>query len=289
MVGMTGDGDEHIIEAAGRCRIVIRDGRVVEVGAAAIRFCPLAKKFACPIERIDEASVRANIEHRIGAWGMCTPHRRVTETREFVGFGASEILSFGLAAGMLDAVVLACDGAGTVVATSPALVQGIGGRMSGLVKTVPYDEVIRRIEEAGGIVVDREHARLDPSAGAALAYDRGYRTVAVTVAVPAEAVRLRSEYPDAVIFGVHVTGLDREGAEVLVAASDFVTACASAAVREAAGRRALLQAGVGIPTFAVTQRAKDLILEKVRRGKEQAVVRTTKLPAALDRQPEPLV
>jgi len=289
MVCMTGNSDEHIIEATGRCRVVIRNGNVVEVGEAVIKSCPLTKKFAYPIESLDKESVRANVENRIREWGMCTPHRQVTDTREFVGFGASEILSFGLSAGMLDAVVLACDGAGTVVATNPALVQGIGGRMSGLVRTVPYEEVIRRIEEAGGVVVDKEHAALDQSAGIAKAYELGYRNVAVTVAIPAEAERLRKEYPDAIIFGVHVTGLDCEEAEMLVASADFVTSCASAAVREVAGKKALLQAGVGVPTFAVTQRAKDMILEKIRCGREQVVVRTTKLPVVSERQPEPLV
>ena len=55
---------------------------------------------------------------------MCTPRREVSDTREFVGFGASELLSFGLSAGLLDAVVLACDGAGTVIVTKPALCTG---------------------------------------------------------------------------------------------------------------------------------------------------------------------
>ena len=40
--------DEHIIEAIGRCRVVIRDGKVVEVGEAMIKDCPLAKRFAFP-------------------------------------------------------------------------------------------------------------------------------------------------------------------------------------------------------------------------------------------------
>jgi hypothetical protein len=41
--------DEHIIEAIGRCRIVIRDGKVVEVGEAVIKDCPLAQRFAHPV------------------------------------------------------------------------------------------------------------------------------------------------------------------------------------------------------------------------------------------------
>ena len=158
---MTDNTDEHILEAIGRCRIVIRNGEVVEVGEARITTCPLTNKFAHPLSVIDKESVKANIEHRIKAWGMCTPRREISDTREFVGFGASELLSFGLSAGLLDAVVLACDGAGTVVVTKPALVQGIGGRMSGLVKTIPYGDVIRRIEENGGIVIDKVHAGLD--------------------------------------------------------------------------------------------------------------------------------
>ena len=59
------DKDEHIIEAMGRSRVVIRNGRVVEVGEAIITDCPLAKRFAYPIPSITKDNVKANIEHRI--------------------------------------------------------------------------------------------------------------------------------------------------------------------------------------------------------------------------------
>ncbi len=199
--------DEHIIEAIGRSRIVIRDGRVVEVGEAQIKDCPLARRFAYPIQDIRKESVKANIEHRIKAFGMCTPDREVLDNREFVGFGASEILSTGLAIGLVDAVVLTCDGAGTVVVTKPALVQGIGGRMSGLVKTFPYPPVMDRIEQNGGFVLDRENATMDQVAGVALAAEQGFRKIAVTVASPAVAEAIREIHPDTLIFAVHVTGL----------------------------------------------------------------------------------
>ena len=286
---MKDNTDEHILEAIGRCRVIIRNGEVIEVGEARITSCPLTKKFAHPITTLDKESVKANIEARIKAWGMCTPRREVSDTREFVGFGASELLSFGLSAGMIDAVVLACDGAGTVVVTKPALVQGIGGRMSGLVKTVPYKDVISRIEENGGIVIDKTHAELDQISGIARAYGMGYKNVAVTVAIPAEAKTIRARYPDVIIFGVHVTGLDREEAEMLVSASDLVTSCASKTLREIAGKKALLQAGVAVPIFAITKKAKDLIIEKIRQSSEQVLFKTTRLPALSEQQPEPLV
>lgn len=286
---MTENTDEHILEAVGRCRVVIRNGTVTEVGEAHITTCPLTKKFAHPVFALDKESVKANIEYRIRTWGMCTPRREVSDTRPFVGFGASELLSFGLTAGLLDAVVLACDGAGTVIVTKPALVQGIGGRMSGLVRTVPYREVIARIEENGGIVIDKVHAALDQAAGVEKAYAMGYRNVAVTVAIPAEAKKIRDRYPDVMIFGVHVTGLSRTDAEMLVSAGDLITSCASKNIREIAGKKALLQAGVAVPIFAVTQKGKELIMEKIRQSTEPVLFKTTKLPALSEQQPEPLV
>jgi putative methanogenesis marker protein 8 len=286
---MTQVKDEHIIEAIGRCRIVIRNGKVVEVGEPLIRDCPLAKKFAYPIPDITKDSVKANIEHRIRAFGMCTPEREVIDNREFVGFGASELLSFGIQAGLIDAAVIACDGAGTVVATKPALVQGIGGRMSGLALTCPYPQVMGRIENEGGFVLDRSHATMDPVAGVALAKEKGFRKIAVTVAGPAAAETIRKTYPGTFIIGVHVTGLSKEEAEQLVAASDLVTSCASKTIRDAVAQKALVQAGVAIPVFAITERGKELIIEKIRQGKEPVLVKPTKLPALGDQQPGPLI
>jgi len=281
--------DEHVIEAIGRCRIVIRNGHVVEVGEPLIRDCPLAKRFAYPIPDIGKDSVKANIEHRIKAFGMCTPGREVMDTREFVGFGASELLSFGLHKGLLDAVVLACDGAGTVVVTKPAMAQGIGGRMSGLVSTTPYPEVMDRIERNGGFVLDRDHASIDQLAGVALALIRGFRKIAVTVARPQTAEVIRRVHPNTLIFGVHVTGLSKTDAEMLVAASDLVTSCASGTIREAVKKNALVQAGTAIPIFAMTMAGKNLIMEKIRLSTESVLVKSTKLPALADKQPDPLV
>ena len=281
--------DEHVIEAIGRCRIVIRNGQVAEVGESLIRDCPLAKRFACPIPDIKKESVKANIEHRIKAFGMCTPGREVMDTREFVGFGASELLSFGLHKGLLDAVVLACDGAGTVVATKPAMAQGIGGRMSGLVSTTPYPEVMDRIERNGGFVLDRDHASIDQLAGVAMALTRGFRKIAVTVARPQTAEVIRRVHSKTLIFGVHVTGLSKPEAEMLVAASDLVTSCASRTIREAVKKNALVQAGTAIPIFAMTMAGKNLIMEKIRLSTESVLVKSTKLPVLADQQPDPLV
>ena len=281
--------DEHIIEAIGRCRITIRNGKVIDVGPPAISSCPLAERFAKPVREITSEAVRENIEARIQEFGMCTPDRAVYAEGEFVGFGASELIGNGLSHGILDCAVLASDGAGTVLAMTPGLVQGIGGRMSGLVKTIPIPDVIDRIERNGGMVLDRSEGCIDQLAGTRLAYARGYRLVAVTIATAEAAEEIRREFPEALIVAVHTTGTTPEEAERLASTADLITACASVHIRSVAGKRALLQAGTAIPVFAMTERGKDLILSKVRWTKDQVLVQGSKLPYTGEKQPKPLV
>jgi len=213
----------------------------------------------------------------------------VLDDREFVGFGASEIISFGMKAGMLDAAVIASDGAGTVIAPTPALVQGIGGRMSGLVSTTPYPSVIRRIEESGGIVVYPETAAIDQVGGSARAVTEGFTGIAATVALPQDAEAIRGLHPNVLIIGVHTTGLTYNEAQALVDAADLVTGCASGPIREIAGARALVQAGVSVPVFAMTEKGKQIIIEKIRQSDEPVLIKQVKLPATGGIQPEPLI
>ena len=286
---MTVNPDEHVLEAIGRCRIIIRKGEVVEVGPPIIRECPLARRFALPVDPITSEAVKENIEHRIRSFGMCTSDRKLLMSGDFVGFGASELISFGLSSGFFDAAVIACDGAGTVIATTPALVQGIGGRMSGLVSTSPIPAVIAGIELNGGIVPFSEIASLDQPEGFRMASAMGYVKIAVTIAVPSDASAIRKNNPEAFIIAVHTTGITEADAELLAGSADILTSCASRAIRDVGGRRALLQAGSSIPVFAMTQKAKDLILDKVRFTDEPMVVMGAQIPWRGSSEPRPLV
>jgi putative methanogenesis marker protein 8 len=286
---MTHSPDEHILEAIGKCRIIVRNGEVVEVGPPLISECPLARRFAHPVDPITPDTVKENIGHRIRSFGMCTANRKLLMTTDFVGFGASELISFGLSTDFFDAAVIACEGAGTVIASTPDLVQGIGGRMSGLVSTTPFPEVIARIEQNGGSVPFRETASLDQPGGVRVASAQGYAHIAVTIAIPSDAPEIRKKNPDAFIIAVHTTGITDGDAELLAGSADILTSCASRAVREIGGRRALLQAGSSIPVFAMTRRAKDLILEKVKYTDEPMVVMGAQLPLRGSSEPGPLV
>jgi putative methanogenesis marker protein 8 len=208
---------------------------------------------------------------------------------DYVGFGASELLSGAIQAGLVDCAVIAGDGAGTVLAPVPSLVQGIGGRMSGLVKTSPHPEVIARIEARGGLVLDPATARIDQAEGVARAYSEGFGKVAVTVAGGEEARFIRKEFPATLIIAVHTTGVSREEAQVMADSADLVTACASRHIRDVAGSRALMQAGSAIPVFAMTGRGKEIILEKIRHISSPLLVTGMELPFSGNECPDPLV
>ena len=281
--------EEHIIEAIGRCRVIIRDGTVVSVEPPMIQTCPLAKRFAVPIDEITPESVARNIQNRIDAYGMFTARRQIFSQDTFVGFGASELLSTALQAGIIDAAIIACDGAGMVVTDRADMVQGIGGRMSGLVKTSPIPEVIQNIREAGGIVPDPEHATMDPVAGIRAARDAGYQRLAITVAGPEAAEIARRADPEAIIVVVHTTGLTADEAERISQSADIITCCASQTVRTICGGRALIQAGKAIPVFGMTQRGKEVIIERLRVIPDTLLVIGSPLPVKGSSEPSPII
>ncbi len=109
--------DRHVIEALGRTKVVIRDGKVVEVGRPEVDYCPLFAKVR-NIQVITPEVVRENMEFRIRDFGMCTPERKM-RMKDFLSFGVSELLGMAVDRGMLDAVVLVCEGAGTAVVSDP--------------------------------------------------------------------------------------------------------------------------------------------------------------------------
>jgi hypothetical protein len=50
-----------------------------------------------------------------------------------------------------------------------------------------------------------------------------------------------------------------------------------------------VQAGIAIPIFAMTEKGKGLIIEKIRQSDDPFLVKPTRLPSLGAQQPEPLV
>ncbi len=280
----------HIMEILGKSRVVVENGEVVEVSDPLIGWCPIFDK-ARNITEITREEIKNNMEFRIRDFGLFTDKRQL-DMDVFVGFGASETMMTGLNSGILDTTVTACDGAGTVISNNPLLVQGMGARISGLVETEPIDATINGINERGGIVLDPSTARIDPVAGVRKAAELGYKRIAVTVVFSDTAEQLRElEFGndlELTIIGAHVTGIDRVAAQKLLNSVDIVTSCASKNIRELV--RPLVQVGNAVPLFGLTQRGKELLLERAKDVDSPLLVSSAKLPSLPEaRQPKELV
>ncbi len=257
--------DEHVIEGLGKARIVVRDGKVVEVGEPLLTYCPIFDKHR-GIKKIDKDVIARNIQFRIDDFGMCTPGRVLT-MKDFLSFGVSEIICTAIRQKRVDAAVLVCEGCGTLIVTDPDMVQGIGGRVSGLVSTTPIPELIGRIGPQ--YVLDPVKARIDQEAGVKKAIAMGFKNIAVSIidgSAAREMKQLEKEHPGVSIytFVVHVTGMPAEEAALVFEHADVATGCASKYIREEGAKKSLCRVGDSIPIFGITPRGKELIEERIK-------------------------
>jgi putative methanogenesis marker protein 8 len=196
---------------------------------------------------------------------MCTA-RRALKMTDFVSSGVSEIVSTGVNKGLLDAAVLVCEGCGTLVVTDPEMVQGIGGRVSGLVSTTPIPELIERVGRDK--VLDPATAKIDQVAGDRKAIAMGFRNIAVSVTSGSAAKALRELESEAgvnvYVFVVHATGISKDEARLAYESADVTTGCASKFLRESGSTGGFFKVGNSVPIFGVTQRGVALIQERVK-------------------------
>lgn len=257
---MTGSGGRHVFDAIGMTRVVIEDGKVVSVGTPELDYCPIyAKRFGT--DKITPEMIRENMEFRIRDFGFCTENR-VVRSPDYITFGVSEILSTALKNEVIDAAVIAADGCGTAVITEPELLQGMCGRISGLVETSPLKVVLDAIGRDN--VLDPETVPLDMVRGAELAHSKGYEKFSVTVTNPTDAHIMRERYGDrVVVVGVHSSHLTCHGASEMFDNCDIITACGSAFTRAEAAKRDVVVAGNKVQIFGVTDLGKRLVIEKL--------------------------
>ena len=280
----------HVMELLGKTRVVVKDGKVVEVGEPQIDWCPLFDKMR-GIKQVTKDAVRENMEFRIKDFGMFTDNR-ILEHEVFVGFGASEVMMTGLRRDLLDTTVTVCEGAGTVISNNPTLVQGMGARMSGLVETEPIDGIINGITERGGVILEPATATINPVAGVEKAAQLGYKRIAVSAIDTDTAKKLReieTEFDlDLTIIAAHTTGLSREDALELIDYVDIITGCASKPIRDVI--KPLAQVGTAVALFAVSQKGKELLLERAKEVESPILINTMPLPTLPEhKQPREMI
>lgn len=252
---------KHVMECLGLSRVTIVDGKVVEVTEPRVKHCPLFDEKR-GIKELNCESIRENIEYRIARFGMCTENRETTMDN-FLSFGISEILSYAIQNRRIDAAVIAADGCGTAVITDPRIVQGMGGRISGICETEPIPAVVEAV--GADNMLDAETARIDMVAGVDKAFAMGYGKVAVTTPFVKDAVAMRQKYGDRiVIVGVHTTGMSEDDARTAFDTFDIITACASKHLREECARRPdTLIAGRKVPVYGTSEFGKLLVQDKL--------------------------
>ena len=242
---------EHIIEALGLSQITIKDGKVVEVTEPQVEYCPLFDHHR-GIKKLTKEVIAENIQFRIDDFGMCTPNRQL-RMKDFLSFGISEIMCTLLDKNEIDCVVMVLEGCGTVIVNEPELVQGIGGRVSGLVKTSPIPELVPEIGEEN--IVNPETAEINQIEGIKKAIKQGYKNIAVTVALASDIDginQLKAENPNIniYVFVVHTSKRSAEEARKLFDGCDVATACASKYIREIGYEESIRIVGQSIPIFA---------------------------------------
>lgn len=274
--------DEHVIEALGKARVKIRNGKVVEVGNSKIDYCPIFDKYR-GIKELTPETVKDNVEFRIEEFGMCTKDRKL-RMKDFLSFGVSETLSTLLEEGEIDCVVSVCEGCGTVILTEPELVQGTGGRVSGLVSTSPIESIIEEVGREN--VLYPENASIDQIKGTLKAVKMGYKKIAVTIVSAEDSIKLREIEREnngitIYIFVAHVTEISEEDAETIFNNADVVTACASKYIREIGEERNYFSAGASIPLYGVTNSGKRFLKMRIDKIGGLKNKRDPKLPEPL--------
>lgn len=256
--------DEHVMEALGKSKVIIRDGIVVKVEDPQIDFCPLFYKYR-GIEKLTPQVIQENMEFRIKDFGMCTNQRKL-KMDDFLSFGISETLGTLLDENIIECAVIVCEGCGTVVVEDPELVQGIGGRISGIISTSPIKEIINALGK--NKVLKPETAEINQVEGVIKAINGGYKKIGVTVASAGDALEIReleSQHEDVkiYIFTVHTSGISREDAELLFEHADVITACASFHIRNIAEERDTFSVGASIPIYATSKDGEEFLKMRI--------------------------
>ena len=288
---------EHMLEMAGAL-VRVRDGEIEVLTDPKVKWCPLRSGlYGHGVE--SRKTVESVLKRHMVELGMYGPHRFLELSDRPVSFGASEMIADAMRSGLVDAAVVVCEGAGTVVAARPEVVAALGAHMTGLIRTEPIEEIQAGLRERGCILLD-DRCSIDQVEGYRRALAAGYQRIVVTItgkrAFEAGEIRKLSsasaggeagEGP--VIFAVHNLGVSEENARLLAESCDVVWGCASQEVREVIGRRAKLQIGISIPVYALTDSGKRLVLNRALHFDESLVMHRATLPfGPEEKQPVPL-
>ncbi|MEM1673916.1 MAG: DUF2099 family protein [Candidatus Bathyarchaeia archaeon] len=273
---------EHEFYCCG-AKVLLKKGKIEVLSKQRVAYCPLLEQLS-GIREVDVDAVKRVVEMKVRNIGFCCEWR-VFDPTKVVPYGSSEIISTCMEDGIIECGVTVCEGAGTVITANPKLVQEIGARLTGIIRTSPIRGIIEYIKSRGGVILDEGSAIISQEKGVLKAAELGYKRIAVTVAgfSPSSILEIRriegERELEVAIFSVCNTCISEEDAEIIASGADIVCASASQIIRRVVGPRALMQLGVTIPVFALTRLGKKLLLSYLNKFEDKIVVfRVDNLP-----------
>ncbi len=272
---------DHEILCCG-ARVRICENKIEVLSEPRVSYCPLHETLY-KVKSIDKETVKKTIGTKMKMYGFCCENR-IFDDSIIVPYGASEMIKSCMEQKILQCAVIVCEGAGTVITWNPSLVQGIGARLTGIIKTSPIMNIIKHIETHEGIVLDPSSAKIDQVEGIKRAIEIGFKEIAVTIpsfqsGEIAEIRKIEEKEKDVkiTIFSVCNTCATKEDLKYIENA-DIVCASASQIIREYIGKRAIMQLGVTIPIFILTEKGKRIVLNYLMNFSDKIVVFRSQLP-----------
>ncbi|MDD5131662.1 MAG: DUF2099 family protein [bacterium] len=262
--------DIHILKYFS-AMVTVVDGQVTKVTDPSLVFCPLANHLYKDFKNIRKnykeslkKAIKGAIEKKIRDYGLFTAQRHFNFPEVSIPYGASEMLMYALKKKAIEAAVVVCDGAGTVIANTPEIVQGIGARMNSLILTSPIKETIKKLEKSGCQVIFK-NALIDQYHGVREAIQAGHKNIAVTINGDAvkglKELRSLEKRNNVSITSLVLCTTGIAGNEIALIRdyADLVWSCASQDIRRIAGTAAIMQLSRQIPVFVLTNKGVSFV------------------------------
>jgi putative methanogenesis marker protein 8 len=249
--------------------VAISNGKVVALTTPYMRYCPLAEALYGNMGRSSDhdemkKTIINTVDKKIQRFSHFTSDRELIRNDISVPYGASEMLMYAMRKKVIDAAVVVCEGAGTVIVNRPEVVQGIGARMSGVFFTTPIRKIINKLEKYGCHVVFSQ-AGINQVEGVRKAVSLGYKRIAVTINASmdesfSELMQIENSHNISLAcLAVCTTGINKARVQELSEYADLIWSCASSEVRKSIGKKSILQLSVKIPVFSLTLKGVELI------------------------------
>lgn len=249
--------------------ITVSGGEVTDITDPALFRCPLAehlyKDFAVigsgDKETVKQAIKKA-VESKIRAYGLFTDNRKFECVKTPIKYGASEMMMSAMKNGLIDAAVVVCEGAGTVITDKPEVVQGIGARMNTVISTSPIKTIQEKLKKLNCRIVF-DDASIDQIRGVEEAIKAGHKNIAVTLrGESADNLKLlraieKKSGVKIVCLVVCTTGVEAAKITFMREHADLVWSCASSDIREMIGPCAKIQLSKLMPVFVLTNKGVD--------------------------------